>query len=216
MAAHKVLSLPELLEPILLDLSTRDLLFAQKVCKTWHEIIASTPSVQKALFFRPSTEAEMHSISCPKWEDIVDWLPDDHDDLDYVALLPNPLLVRGYKDTDWLVGGRLLICRPPHLDGEIEPSCNRMYLTQPPTAMGYKWEAVADIGAAVSYTFELATEHKSFVSYGEILEGGNAWQDVNPAPEDPDLDDEKWTLRDWRLECDGTRGKRRCLIRSSI
>ncbi|KAK5721867.1 hypothetical protein LTR15_006460 [Elasticomyces elasticus] len=49
---EQVLALPELLENILLQLPTRDILFAQKVCKEWQEAIAASPKIQEALCFR--------------------------------------------------------------------------------------------------------------------------------------------------------------------
>ena len=48
-------SLPsELLEHILYDLPIRDLLLSQRVCRTWRSLISSSPTLQQALFLRPS------------------------------------------------------------------------------------------------------------------------------------------------------------------
>ncbi|KAK4888981.1 hypothetical protein LTR27_012202 [Elasticomyces elasticus] len=66
----RVLGLPELLENTLLQLPTRDLLFAQKVCASWKTAIASSPSLQRALFFRPGSakdiyqDSEVHIYEC--------------------------------------------------------------------------------------------------------------------------------------------------------
>ncbi|KAK6414388.1 hypothetical protein LTR81_011760 [Elasticomyces elasticus] len=62
MAVHDVLDLPELLECILLNLPIRDLLFSQKVCRRWKAAVDSSP-IQKALFFRPGTAANINYIS---------------------------------------------------------------------------------------------------------------------------------------------------------
>ncbi|KAK3618730.1 hypothetical protein LTR56_024471 [Elasticomyces elasticus] len=51
MAASQVLDLPELFEAIVLQLPMRDLLFAQRVSKTWRANLDASPAVQKALFF---------------------------------------------------------------------------------------------------------------------------------------------------------------------
>ncbi|KAK5687080.1 hypothetical protein LTS10_001217 [Elasticomyces elasticus] len=51
MAANQVLDLPELFEAIVLQLPMRDLLFAQRVSKTWKANLDASPAVQKALFF---------------------------------------------------------------------------------------------------------------------------------------------------------------------
>nr|OQO30649.1 hypothetical protein B0A51_01535 [Rachicladosporium sp. CCFEE 5018] len=52
MAAHTVLSLPELLSLILINVHASTLLFAQRVSKTFRATIQSSPTVQEALFFR--------------------------------------------------------------------------------------------------------------------------------------------------------------------
>ncbi|KAK5732324.1 hypothetical protein LTR17_010638 [Elasticomyces elasticus] len=54
MASH-ALAVPELLENVLLRLHSRDLLFAQKVCKAWKEVIEASPNLQRALFLKPGT-----------------------------------------------------------------------------------------------------------------------------------------------------------------
>ena len=52
-APAKVFSTFELLESILFVLSTKDLLFAQKVCKQWQAIIGNSVKLQQALFLKP-------------------------------------------------------------------------------------------------------------------------------------------------------------------
>lgn len=49
-AVEKVLSIPELLEQILLQLPLRQLLFARKVSKTFDSTINDSPQIRKALF----------------------------------------------------------------------------------------------------------------------------------------------------------------------
>jgi len=51
-AAARTLTTPELLELILSQLSDRDLLLAQRVCRTWHTLISSSPTLQTTLYFR--------------------------------------------------------------------------------------------------------------------------------------------------------------------
>ena len=53
MAAARVCSLPELLELVLFELPTRDLLLAQRVCQTWQAVISGSPKLQRALYFEP-------------------------------------------------------------------------------------------------------------------------------------------------------------------
>lgn len=53
-AGATLASVPELVEIILLQLPLRDVLFAQRVDRTWHAIIANSPQLQRALFFKPA------------------------------------------------------------------------------------------------------------------------------------------------------------------
>ncbi|KAK5714269.1 hypothetical protein LTR17_017275 [Elasticomyces elasticus] len=78
-AAATVLQTPELLEAVLLSLPARDLLFAQKVCKAWKKATESSPSIQRALFFRPGTKADVEGA-----------------DLEHVIL--NPFLMQTYGE----------------------------------------------------------------------------------------------------------------------
>ncbi|KAK3684610.1 hypothetical protein LTR37_020110 [Vermiconidia calcicola] len=54
--ASQVFSTTELLEAILLDLSIKNLLFAQGVCKKWKAVIDASSKLQEALFFKPVTD----------------------------------------------------------------------------------------------------------------------------------------------------------------
>lgn len=50
----RVLATPELLECVLLHLDMRTLLVsAQRACRTWRELITTSPALQEALFFKP-------------------------------------------------------------------------------------------------------------------------------------------------------------------
>ncbi|KAK3047492.1 hypothetical protein LTR09_011121 [Extremus antarcticus] len=51
-SAVQVLLTYELLEPILFGLSTKDLLFSQRVCKKWQAVIDNSTKLQQALFFK--------------------------------------------------------------------------------------------------------------------------------------------------------------------
>jgi hypothetical protein len=46
----------ELLESVLLELPTIDLLFAQGVCKRWKQVIERSRRLQQALFFKSTTK----------------------------------------------------------------------------------------------------------------------------------------------------------------
>jgi hypothetical protein len=51
-AMQRVIGTTELLEKILLRLPMRSLLHTQRVCKSWKQVITTSPSLQQALFFR--------------------------------------------------------------------------------------------------------------------------------------------------------------------
>ena len=48
--AHRVFQIPEMLEVILYELPTKDLLLSKAVCKMWRDTIDSSVKLQKALF----------------------------------------------------------------------------------------------------------------------------------------------------------------------
>jgi hypothetical protein len=54
--SERVLSMPEILEAILLRLSLRDLLVhAQLVNRVWRDLISTSPTLQQTLFFLAQT-----------------------------------------------------------------------------------------------------------------------------------------------------------------
>ncbi|KAJ5193234.1 hypothetical protein N7449_009376 [Penicillium cf. viridicatum] len=58
-AINQVQNIPEILEIILAETDMRTLLIsAQRVCRTWLNLINKSPSIQKALFFTPIKESE--------------------------------------------------------------------------------------------------------------------------------------------------------------
>ncbi|KAK3637111.1 hypothetical protein LTR56_013843 [Elasticomyces elasticus] len=118
MAINTVLMLPELLEIILLDLPTRDLLFAQKVCRTWKEVINTTKSIQKALYFVPGTLSDVHVDVDAAHQHLITSTP---------ATAINPLLVATNAS-----GGSQLYLRQEVMNAAPEASCRSMYLMQPP------------------------------------------------------------------------------------
>jgi hypothetical protein len=61
-AIHQVLSTPELLEAILLNLPISSLLRLQRLNRTFNTVISTSPSIQRALFFSP---APASSDPCP-------------------------------------------------------------------------------------------------------------------------------------------------------
>jgi len=52
-AAQLVLSIPEILEQILLSLFMKDVFVFQRINKTWRDTIQNSPSLQRKLFLTP-------------------------------------------------------------------------------------------------------------------------------------------------------------------
>ncbi|KAK5736213.1 hypothetical protein LTR17_007553 [Elasticomyces elasticus] len=117
-AAQQVLGLPELVEIVLLGLPTRDLLLAQRVCKTFKDVIDRSKNIQKALFFLPGTA------------DDVNYNPQDIHHYDRLGKRPlktvvsNSLLLK--------VKGTEFVLRSKVLGRGAQGSCARMLLAQQP------------------------------------------------------------------------------------
>ncbi|KAI7342145.1 hypothetical protein KC354_g16577 [Hortaea werneckii] len=118
-ARNAVLHTTELLENILYFLPMKDLLFAQRVCTKWRELIQRSVPLQEALFFRPRELGVywrlMEQPGVPPQlvkvdeEEILLELPDKV----FKAAIPNPLLcridlggvncaIKKYPETAWL------------------------------------------------------------------------------------------------------------------
>ena len=75
-ASHRVISTPELLEIILLQLDMRTLLTsAQLVSRTWHGLITKSSRLQKALFFLPDTNSKERTKNPLLAELFPQWFP---------------------------------------------------------------------------------------------------------------------------------------------
>lgn len=69
MATQKVFETTELLEMTLIQLPVRDLLFAQRVCKTWNICIDHSSKLRKGLFFQPAGELTTIAAALEEEED---------------------------------------------------------------------------------------------------------------------------------------------------
>ncbi|KAK5726348.1 hypothetical protein LTR17_012779 [Elasticomyces elasticus] len=144
-AQRDVLDLPELLENILLNLSIRDLLFSQAVCRRWKATVDSSVRIQRALFFIPGTAEDINYVS-PDHTSSTEWMVPDMQpgqfclrsswhcaNVKQLAYALNPLLT-----TYDVQGGRRYTLRPEFWrskDADLAGSWSRMYLTQPPAAV---------------------------------------------------------------------------------
>ncbi|KAK5731219.1 hypothetical protein LTR15_001158 [Elasticomyces elasticus] len=159
MAAQQGLDLPELLESILLILPMRDLLLAQRVSKTFQQVIVSSPHVQRALFFAPGKAADVNLLLAQ----------DMHNHLgDCVA---NPLLFRHTRPSGWARDLILRLEAEELYDSvEVQPSFMRMLLVQPPlpTEIVY-WAVGGDHDYQVKFRDGLPSERTLITLDGERL-----------------------------------------------
>ncbi|KAK1823853.1 hypothetical protein LTR12_001809 [Friedmanniomyces endolithicus] len=152
MATAHVLELPELLEMILLQLPTRDLLFAQAVCKPWRHAITSSIRTRRALFLEPGAASDVHrDVATPTLQQFTSTIAfgNDKDRIIPVGdVAVNPLLFEleiferrhsnrpqdssenfmftGYWMTEAALGA---------ISQSRDASCLSMYLTQSPVAL---------------------------------------------------------------------------------
>ncbi|KAI7509240.1 hypothetical protein KC347_g5410 [Hortaea werneckii] len=151
--ATKVFGIPELAEAILLNLPMKDLLFAQLICKDIKNLIDGSTRIQRALFFLPGEATSAHfgskHMSAP-----FNWLHEGKD-LGFPSeggVNVNPLICRYHysKPRSYEPGWHEFKMRQRALDTicsmatraerddsvQVVPSCAKMYLTQPPIAIG--------------------------------------------------------------------------------
>ncbi|PYI31033.1 hypothetical protein BP00DRAFT_415836 [Aspergillus indologenus CBS 114.80] len=127
--AHRTFRIPEILEIILLGLDMKTLLLSTRVCRTWNALIRSSPSIQKALFFRPADPVPGQATAKnPLVEEKV-----------WHEFLHQRLFSR-------LVGAAYFSAFPLIASEEIdkaylrpEASWRRMLLQQPPAPFVYDW-----------------------------------------------------------------------------
>lgn len=139
---HQVFTTTELLEEILAHLPTKDLLFAQGICRTWKNCIASSQRLQRGLFFQiPETrsETDVTKILLSKpWSFL---MPDDPDVASIRKTVVNLLLRDVFSDKFLGLEYAVYWARPKPYDpseykhGDIwdrpEASWRRMHLCYP-------------------------------------------------------------------------------------
>lgn len=54
---HQIFLIPEVLEQVLVKLDATTLLLSQRVCHLWNSLIKTSPTLQRALFFRPERQS---------------------------------------------------------------------------------------------------------------------------------------------------------------
>ncbi|KAK4902922.1 hypothetical protein LTR27_000861 [Elasticomyces elasticus] len=129
--AADVFGIAELLEKILLQLPTKDLLLSQRVCKTWQTTCTST-KIRKALFLEPGTEDDVappepcdftSGEHCTKTAEFRREVQREY------ACVVNPLFIQHVCPWSGKLNGKRISRASKH--GRYR----EMSLTQPPTAL---------------------------------------------------------------------------------
>jgi len=163
-ATQQVLGISELLESLLIALPTRDLLFAQKVSKSWKHAIDTSPAIQTALFFAPGDAADVSTN--------INHLAFPRDPAKERA--PNPLLFAGKlsDNFDFLIRPRLL-----NNEALTAPatSCARMLFSQPPCKLIARFSTEPPGDHSLMYKFMHCGPEESCVLY---LREGETFEDL--------------------------------------
>ncbi|XRM45668.1 hypothetical protein ABZX51_008746 [Aspergillus tubingensis] len=131
---HKIFLIPEVLEQALVELDATTLLLSQRVCHLWNSLIKTSPTLQRALFFRPERQPPTEDQNPKRTTNpFMDKL--------LKHFISNPTSVNGTQDSsNWF---RLFIPlqttnhqklgRKQHPYSRPEASWREMLLDQPPT-----------------------------------------------------------------------------------
>ncbi|KAK5168662.1 uncharacterized protein LTR77_005971 [Saxophila tyrrhenica] len=155
-AGQRLSDTVELLEMILFGLPMKDLLFSQKVCKQWNEVIESSTKLQQALFFK-----------APPGDQIGDQLEDSEGPFSV-----NPLvctMLRSWGRTSYpLTRSTPRSFLLPHEWREVDSSWRKMDVTSPPTCVTIKMGIRAACGHGYDIREQVTKDlltgwHASFV-----------------------------------------------------
>ncbi|KAF7185706.1 hypothetical protein HII31_12937 [Pseudocercospora fuligena] len=168
MAATKVFKIGELAEAILIQLPTRDLLLAQRVCKAIKHTIDKSKPIQKALFFLPGDRIDPNvhedftmSIESAKEITSKSRAGCHPKSIEKTGLTLNPLLVKRLtlnELPEWpeqeKCGQFANMLKTRLIKSPPEASCRRMFISQPPqvfqtTSIDLRWP-----GEVSFYQFE--------------------------------------------------------------
>ncbi|KAK4956727.1 hypothetical protein LTR10_006255 [Elasticomyces elasticus] len=174
----RALVIPEVLENILLGLPIKDLLFAQKVCTTWKQVMEGSPGIQRALFLLPgaTTDVDLACIDDPMREGLDHVLQTKGVALNQLLLTTTNL--RLLRDKISLPG--YFAFKSTIDQADSSDSCHKMYITQPPSrikALYYVEELPDDpdsiefdeIAGLTSDRLEVETGDRSGATVGDMV-----------------------------------------------
>ncbi|GFN11051.1 hypothetical protein AtubIFM56815_008617 [Aspergillus tubingensis] len=131
---HKIFLIPEVLEQVLVELDATTLLLSQRVCHLWNSLIKTSPTLQRALFFRPEKQPPTEDQNPKRTTNpFLDKL--------LKHFVSNPTSVNGTQDSsNWLclfmpqqTTNHQRLGRKQHPYSRPEASWREMLLDQPPT-----------------------------------------------------------------------------------
>lgn len=92
------LDTPEILEHVLLKLDLKTLLIsAQRVCRSWHELIEASPSLQYHLFLRPAPNSAAKAVNPLLAEKFPHWFPSSVGEGDVSSMVFEPEDLETYE-----------------------------------------------------------------------------------------------------------------------
>ncbi|PYH34726.1 uncharacterized protein BO87DRAFT_425411 [Aspergillus neoniger CBS 115656] len=131
---HKIVLIPEVLEQVLVELDATTLLLSQRVCHLWNSLIETSPTLQRALFFRPEKQSPTEDQNPKRTTNpFMDKL--------LKHFVSNPRSVNSTQDSsNWLrlfmslqTTNHQRLGRKQHPYSRPEASWREMLLDQPPT-----------------------------------------------------------------------------------
>ncbi|KAF7191912.1 hypothetical protein HII31_06722 [Pseudocercospora fuligena] len=185
-ATQKVFGICELAEQIFLELSMKDLLLVQRVCKPWQTTIQSSSVCRKALFLEPGRacdvnieENDPHAHETKAKCSTCAFLPEDLDRFKHDVVF-NPLLMQPSRFSAYLRSH--LHCSPydkifPHtelLEVSPEASCRKMFITQPPLPFATSAIGLVDKSACKGKT--APPEGMTWNDLGRVV----SWDEASP------------------------------------
>ncbi|KAK5714980.1 hypothetical protein LTR15_010396 [Elasticomyces elasticus] len=128
---RELFATPEILEAILLHLPLIDLLFSQKVCRTWKAVVDTSPSIKKALFLVPDTKPD---LAIPTTDAMLSAVAINSLLLTYIR--PGP---SSFRTIEHYVGYYAI--QSGAVQSDLEASCCKMYLSRPPIDTDFYFRA---------------------------------------------------------------------------
>ncbi|KAK4500209.1 hypothetical protein PRZ48_008395 [Zasmidium cellare] len=171
-AAHRTFTVPEVLEMIFLPLSIPDLLSKiPRVCKHWKARVDSSVKLQRALFFKPSTDVMIKQQE-EGMPGLCFELIQGSDKMWTYPIIANPFLFE--ISNDYLVSHADASRMPKGID-RPEASWRRMLVTQPPmdnVHVHSQWCGCENLDLDLDCRTKAPAQGKEGVKMGQVVREG--------------------------------------------